>query len=157
MDTSVTIGDLFQSRLCHAALGELDSRFAVEIGDRGTVTMIFGESLAFRRELAMLGESVDACGDLSPDVCRSMETFLAAHLHVRTGMDTSTLHVSTEEHVFLVGDEPGYAILVTVQFDPSTTFATFRENVLRPFISAVVDVTTPGAAGGPYVFDELAR
>lgn len=157
MDPSVTIGDLVQSRLCHAALGELDSRFAVEIGDRGTVTMIFGESLAFRRELGLRGESVDACGDLSPDACRSMETFLAAHLHVRTGMDTSALHVSTEEHVSLVGDEPGYAIIVPVQFDPSTTFTVFRKNVLRPFISAVVDVTTPGAAGGPYVFDELAQ
>lgn len=155
MDLSAMVLDLEATQFLSTALGVDDSRFAVDVGVQGSVSLIFGELLFPHRDRGISRGIIDSAGRLTPDGCCRVERHLQALLAETIGMDTSALIVNTEEQIFLAGKEPGYAVVVTVQIDPSVKIRNFYESTILPFIKIMTMITDAKTCGNPYLFDTV--
>lgn len=155
MDFSTTVQELADTRLDHTDLAIDDQRVAVEVGTRGTVTLIFGDELRFHQNLGLPDGIVDATGELTKDGCRRLEAFLRTLLADKADLDTSTLEVNNEDQSFVLGDEPGYAVVMPVQLDPSTTLQVVHDKIAWPFFASMINVCDPGTNNWPYLFNNV--
>lgn len=155
MDFSATIGDLKDQSLSHLDIGEQDVRFVVEIGEEGSVAIIFGEPLAFHLEYGLPDGIVDSDHNLTKDGSVRIQTFLRALLTEKTGIDGSLLHLDADDATFVCGDDPGFAITLAVKVDPSSTVQALHDNMIVPFVALMINVSDPGTFNHPYLFANI--
>ncbi|MDE8649048.1 hypothetical protein PXH69_29160 [Rhodococcus qingshengii] len=155
MDFSTTIADLKNDTLSHLDLALDDERFEVEINEDGAVSAIFGVTLAFHRELGLKDGIVDSDGELTKSGAERLQTYLRKYLSEESGLDTSTLEVSADEQTSTLGEDPGFAVILTSTPGLSTKFQKYWDETLWPFSATMINICDPGTFNAPYMFDHI--
>lgn len=153
MKFSSTVGGLEAMVLSNVDLDVQDSRFAVDVGLFGSVSLLFGDLLQSHRDRGAATGIIGNTGELTRDGHIRLESYLQRVLADKAGLETSALEVSNDEQRFLVGAQPGYAVVMTAQLDPEALFRNFYGSTIDPFVSTMIAITDPKVRGEPYLFD----
>ncbi|MBM4574818.1 hypothetical protein GS896_27560 [Rhodococcus hoagii] len=155
MNESSTIRELADDRLEPRDLGDDDPRVAVEVSADGSVSAIFSEALQFHRDRGLPDGIVDGGGELTDGGRVRIETYLRGLLRERTGLDGAALAVNTDDQTSVIGEEPGFAVVLHTQADPATAFRDYWDNTGWPFFALMINVSDPGTFNHPYLFAHI--
>ncbi|MEB3023352.1 MULTISPECIES: hypothetical protein [Mycolicibacter] len=136
-----------------------DSRFRFEVGEEGTVDIIFCEPLRFHQELADTdhrniggaqyrpwSDFVNANGYLTD----ANSEKLVAELRKMTGVSDIEHEPSAEFE-----DEPSWAVSIRTDYRQGETIASWHSRIGWPVVAAIVNTTDPGTFNCPYLFSAI--